>query len=83
MKAGTRWYPIEPPLLLPSPACVWVLYCPRTFVAVGEEKYPAPLAVEGREVVHNHPRILGDAATKHTHPFPVSSLQLGGRDFSL
>ena len=51
---------------------------PRTFVAVGEEKYPAPLAVEGREVVHNHPRILGDAATKHTHPFPVSSLQLGG-----
>lgn len=48
---------------------------PRTFVAVGEEEYPAPLTVEGREVVHNHPRILGDAAAKHTHP---GRLQLGG-----
>jgi len=40
---------------------------PHTFVAVRQEESPAPLAVEGREVVHDHPRIFRDAATKHTH----------------
>ena len=44
-------------------------------MAVREEEYPASLAVEGREVVHNHPRILGDATAKHAHP---GSSQLGG-----
>ena len=47
-----------------------------TLMAVREEEGPASLAVEGNEVIHDHTRVLCDAATEHTHP-GLESAELG------